>query len=166
MIRLYQRIPIRIRISLGLVGLMAGSLLVASAAGFFPNEQEEILHGRARLCESLAISGTAMASHGQVDSLRVTLESVVHRDPQIHSIGLVSSEGKLLVSAGEHEQFWDDSLEDDVNQMQVPVFRYGKQWGEMQFAFASTGGLFGLNYWAPAWLLIVLIPACLIQFSF
>lgn len=166
MISLYQRIPIRIRISLGLVGLMAGSLLVASAAGFFPNEQEEILHGRARLCETLAISGTAMASHGQVDSLRVTMESIVHRDPQILSIGLVSSEGKLLVSAGEHVEFWDESLEDDVNQMKVPVFRYGKQWGEMQFAFASTGGLFGLNYWAPAWLLIVLIPACLIQFSF
>ncbi|WDQ16373.1 response regulator [Rhodopirellula sp. P2] len=166
MMSLYQRIPIRIRISLGLVGLMAGSLLVASAAGFFPNEQEEILHGRARLCESLAISGTAMASHGQVDSLRVTLESVVHRDPQINSIGLVSSEGQLLVSAGEHDHFWDESLEDDVNQMRVPVFRYGKQWGELQVAFASTGGLFGLNYWAPAWLLIVLVPACLIQFSF
>ncbi|MCC9654995.1 ATP-binding protein [Rhodopirellula halodulae] len=166
MISLYQRIPIRIRISLGLVGLMAGSLLVASAAGFFPNEQEEILHGRARLCETLAISGTAMASNGQVDSLRVTLESVVHRDPQIHSIGLVSVEGQLLVAAGDHVGHWDETVSDNVNQMRVPVFRYGKQWGEMQVAFANTGGLFGLNYWAPAWLLIVLVPACLIQFSF
>ncbi|EMI21357.1 sensory transduction histidine kinase, partial [Rhodopirellula maiorica SM1] len=53
-----------------------------------------------------------------------------------------------------------------MNQMQVPIFRYGKQWGELQVAFEPTGGLLGLDHWAPAWLLIVLIPACLLQFSF
>ncbi len=159
-------IPIRLRLSFGLVGLMTGTLLVASAGGFFPNEQEEILRGRAKLCETLAISGTAMASSGQIESLQVTLESVVHRDDSILSIGLISSEGGLVVSAGPHVDAWDDSLDDAMTQMRVPVFRYGKQWGEMQIAFESTGGLFGLNYWAPAWLLIVLIPACFIQFSF
>ncbi|MBB3208707.1 signal transduction histidine kinase/CheY-like chemotaxis protein/HPt (histidine-containing phosphotransfer) domain-containing protein [Rhodopirellula rubra] len=159
-------IPIRLRLSFGLVGLMTGTLLVASAGGFFPNEQEEILRGRAKLCETLAISGTAMASSGQIESLQVTLESVVHRDDSILSIGLISSEGGLVVSAGPHVDAWDESRDDAMTQMRVPVFRYGKQWGEMQIAFESTGGLFGLNYWAPAWLLIVLIPACFIQFSF
>lgn len=159
-------IPIRLRLSFGLVGLMTGTLLVASAGGFFPNEQEEILRGRAKLCETLAISGTAMASSGQIESLQVTLESVVHRDDSILSIGLISSEGGLVVSAGPHVDAWDESREDAMTQMRVPVFRYGKQWGEMQIAFESTGGLFGLNYWAPAWLLIVLVPACFIQFSF
>ncbi len=159
-------IPIRLRLSFGLVGLMTGTLLVASAGGFFPNEQEEILRGRARLCESLAISGTAMASGGQLESLQVTMESIVHRDPAISSIGLVSTDGGLIVAAGDHRNFWDESLDDPMTQMRVPVFRYGKQWGEMQVAFESTGGLWGLNYWAPAWLLIVLIPACFVQFSF
>ncbi|MCM2372824.1 ATP-binding protein [Aporhodopirellula aestuarii] len=163
---MFSRIPIRLRLSFGLVGLMTGTLLVASAAGFFPNEQEEILRGRAKLCETLAISGTAMASSGQIESLQVTLESVVHRDGSIRSIGLINTEGGLLVSAGPHEETWDDSHDDAMNQMRVPVFRYGKQWGEMQVAFISTGGLFGLNYWAPAWLLIVLVPACFVQFSF
>ncbi|MFG0288435.1 MAG: ATP-binding protein [Rhodopirellula sp. JB044] len=159
-------IPIRLRLSFGLVGLMTGTLLVASAGGFFPNEQEEILRGRAKLCETLAIGGTAMASSGQIESLQITLESVVHRDDAIRSIGLISIEGGLVVSSGPHEEIWDDTLDDPMTQMRVPVFRYGKQWGEMQIAFESTGGLFGLNYWAPAWLLIVLVPACFIQFSF
>ncbi|WP_372718458.1 ATP-binding protein [Novipirellula sp.] len=163
---LFQRIPIRIRISFGLVGLMTGSLLVASAGGFFPNEQEEILRGRAKLCESLAISGTAMAASGQVDSLHVTLASIVQRDPQVLSIGLRNTEGQTVVSAGAHEATWDANAENGMNQMRVPIFRHGKQWGELQVAFEPTGGLLGLDHWAPAWLLIVLIPACLLQFSF
>ncbi len=162
--KILERIPIRIRISFGLVGLMTGSLLVASAAGFFPNEQEEILRGRVKLCEALAISGTAMASTGQADSLKVTLESIVHRDPEVRSIGLRSVEGVMLVTAGPHTSVWVDDLQ-NINQMRVPVFRFGKQYGEMQVAFAETGGWMGLNYWSPAWLLIVLIPACLVQFS-
>ncbi|WP_404307817.1 ATP-binding protein [Neorhodopirellula lusitana] len=168
--KLYNRIPIRLRLSFGLVGLMTGSLLVASAAGFFPNEQEQILRGRARVCETLAISSTAMASSGQLEALKVTLESVVHRDPQIKSIGLVNTDGGMIVSAGQHEATWQiDPTKSQPNagtQMEVPVFRYGDQWGELQVAFESTGGLFGLNYWAPAWLLIVLIPACFVQFAF
>ncbi|GAA5511072.1 ATP-binding protein [Novipirellula caenicola] len=163
---LLQRIPIRIRISFGLVGLMTGSLLVASAVGFFPNEQEEILRGRAKLCESLAISGTAMAASGQVDSLHVTLASIVQRDPQVLSIGLQNIDGQTVVSAGPHDETWDPEVKNGMNQMQVPIFRYGKQWGELQVAFEPTGGLLGLDHWAPAWLLIVLIPACLLQFSF
>mgnify|MGYP003667530560 CR=1 FL=1 len=163
---LLQRIPIRIRISFGLVGLMTGSLLVASAGGFFPNEQEEILRGRAKLCESLAISGTAMAASGQVDSLHVALASIVQRDPQVLSIGLQNTEGQTVVSAGAHEETWDADAENGMNQMRVPIFRHGKQWGELQVAFEPTGGLLGLDHWAPAWLLIVLIPACLLQFSF
>ncbi|TWT76612.1 Autoinducer 2 sensor kinase/phosphatase LuxQ [Planctomycetes bacterium CA13] len=164
--KIFQRIPIRIRISFGLVGLMVGSLLVASAAGFFPNEQEEILRGRAKLCETLAISGTAMASSGQIDNLNVTLASIVHRDPQVVSIGLRSRDGNMIVSAGPHEQRWNPGLENGMDQMHVPVFRYGERWGELQITFESTGGILGLNYWAPAWLLIVLVPACFLQFSF
>ncbi|TWU36172.1 ATP-binding protein [Novipirellula artificiosorum] len=163
---IFKRIPIRVRLSFGLVGIMTGTLLMASGLGFFPNEQEEILRGRNKLCESLAISGTAMASTGQVESLKVTLESILHRDDQVQSIGLVSVDGQLLVSAGPHRVLWNVSSDDRMTHMQVPVFRFGKQWGEMQVVFESTGGTLGLNYWAPAWLLIVLIPACLLQFSF
>lgn len=163
---LYNRVPVRLRLAFGLVGLMTGSVLVASAAGFFPNEQREVLRGRARICETLAISSTAMASTGQVESLQITLESVVKRDPAIESIGLVSVNGGLIVSAGPHEEVWSGEMDDHGTHMSVPVFRQAKQWGELQIRFTSTGGLLGLNYWAPAWLLIVVIPACFLQFSF
>ena len=164
--RLYDRIPIRIRISVGLVGMMTSTVLIASALGYFPNEQREILRGRAKMCETIAISSTAMASTGELESLRVTLESIVARDEQIRSMSLAREGEEALVTAGPHASLWDDGAEQNINQMRVPVFRHGKEWGELQVAFKSTGGFAGLNYWVPAWLLILMIPACLIQFSF
>ncbi len=164
--RLYEQIPIRFRISLMLVGLMTGTLLVASAAGFFPNAQREVLRGRAKLCESLAISGTAMASSGNVADIEVTLQSIVKRDDQIESIGFRLSSGELLVAAGSHEQTWNPASTNSAQQMSVPIFRHGNRYGSLEVVFASTGGFLGLNYWAPAWLLIVLIPACFVQYSF
>ena len=79
----------------------------ASATGFFPNEQREVLRGRAKLCETLAISGTAMASSGSFDDLKVTLQSVLNRDPTIQSLGLRRASGELLVTAGAHDKYWD-----------------------------------------------------------
>jgi PAS domain S-box-containing protein len=150
---------------MGLVGLMSGTLLLASAAGLFPNEQREIMRGRARLCESLAISGTAMVSSGDLDNLKVTLKSVVHRDDQVVSAGFRSAGGDVLVAVGSHAQRWDPEAGNNINQMQVPVFRHGQDWGSLELTFADTGGVLGLGLWAPAWVLIFMIPACGIQFS-
>ena len=164
--KIYNWVPIRARISFVLVGLMTGTLLFASAWGFFPNEQREVLRGRAKLCEALAISGTAMASGNHFDDLKITMQSIVNRDDQVLSIGLRSVNGDLIVSAGEHGKTWDPESTNTARQMKVPIFRHGKSYGELEVAFLSTGGFLGLNYWAPAWLLIVLIPGCFIQFSF
>lgn len=167
--RLYHRIPIRIRISIALVGLMLGSLMCASAFGFFPNEQREILRGRAKLCETLAISGTAMVSSGQAEvfeGFNLVLQSIVARDDQIKSIGFRSVDGTLEVAAGPHAENWMETEDPDIDHMSVPVFRAGKKFGRLEVVFVSSGGFLGLNYWAPAWLIVVLAPACLIQFSF
>ena len=124
-----KRISVRQRITIGLVGMMVGSLLFASAFGFFPNEQKEILRGRAKFCESLAISGTAMASSGQLATLKATLESVVNRDDKhdddVISIGLRTEQDGLLVAAGAHEENWVADMKENVHQMKVPVYRKG-----------------------------------------
>ena len=163
---LYNCIPIRIRISVGLVGLMIGTLLFASAFGFFPNEQREMLRGRAKVCETLAICGTAMASNERFDDLNLALQSIVVRDKQIESIGFRLEDGELLVSAGTHEEHWDALSTDHSRFMIVPVFVAGKKFGNLEVAFVPCGGFLGLNHWAPAWLLVVLVPGCLVQFSF
>src|SRR5690606_33124118 len=150
----------------GLVGLMIGTLLFASAFGFFPNEQREVLRGRAKVCETLAICGTALASSGRLADLNLALQSLVARDDQIDSIGFRVDDGQLLVTAGAHAEYWQPDSEDHSQFMHVPVFIGGKKFGQLEVAFVPTGGFLGLNHWAPAWLLIILVPGCLIQFSF
>ncbi len=163
---LYNSIPIRLRISVGLVGLMVGTLLFASAFGFFPNEQREVLRGRAKVCETLAICGTAMTSSARFDDLNLALQSIVARDEKIESIGFRLEDGELLVSAGTHEDQWDALSSDHSRYMTVPIFVAGKKFGILEVAFSPLGGFLGLDQWAPAWLLVVMIPGCLIQFSF
>lgn len=163
--RLLDKMPARQRITVGLVGLVVGTILIASALGFFPNEQKEILNGRAKLCESMAISGTTMVSTGQFSILKTTLEAIVNRDEDIESIGLRTEDGKTLVVAGPHSEKWSPDVDDGVRQMRVPVYRKGKQWGHLEFCFRDTGGFLWLNYWAPAWLLVIVIPACFVQFN-
>jgi len=165
MSNILQRIPIRIRISIGLVGLMTGTILLASAIGFLPNSQTELLRGRAKLCEAMAISGTAMASSRNPEALDLMMESIVNRDTEVVSIGMRLSSGELLTFSGPHMEHWDPSSTDSTVQMSVPIYRFGRPYAELEVAFMPTGGLLGLNYWAPAWLLVLMIPACLIQFS-
>jgi PAS domain S-box-containing protein len=164
--KLYSRIPIRIRISFGLVGLMVGTVLFASALGFFPNEQREVLRGRTKLCETLAICGTAMTSTGRFDDLNLAMQSIVSRDEQIDSIGFRIDNGKLLASAGTHSENWIADSQDRTRFMAVPIFVAGKKFGDLEIAFEATGGFMGLNHWAPAWFLILVVPGCLLQFSF
>ncbi|MDB4664564.1 ATP-binding protein [bacterium] len=165
MTNILKRIPIRIRISIGLVGLMTGTILLASAIGFLPNPQSELLRGRAKLCEAMAISGTAMASSRNPEALDLMLESIVNRDTEVRSIGMRLSSGELLTFSGPHVEQWDPSSTDSTIQMSVPIYRFGEPYAELEVAFMPIGGLFGLNYWSPAWLLVLMIPACLVQFS-
>ena len=166
MITLLKRIPIRLRLSIGLVGLMTGTILLASAMGFLPNSQVELLRGRAKLCEAMAISGTAMASSRNPEALNLMMESIVNRDDEVVSIGMRLSSGELITYSGPHLERWDSESTDSTTQMAVPIYRFGEPYAELEVAFSPIGGLLGLNYWAPAWLLLMLIPACLIQFSF
>ena len=164
-IRIFDWIPVRYRISAMLVGLTVGTLLCASAIGFFPNEQRGILIGRAKLCETLAISSTAMVSNNDVAGLKAVIEAVVKRDEQIDSIGFRLVDGALMVEAGNHEERWSQVSDNSRRQSSVPVFKHGEKYGALEISFKSTGGFLGLNYWAPAWLLVVLIPGCFVQFS-
>ena len=140
MSNILKRIPIRIRISIGLVGLMTGTILLASAIGFLPNSQTELLRGRAKLCEAMAISGTAMASSRNPEALDLMMESIVNRDTEVLSIGMRLSSGDLLTFSGPHAEHWDSTSADSTVQMSVPIYRFGKPYAEMEVAFASAFG--------------------------
>lgn len=161
----YRRIPIRYRIALGLVGMMAGVILVAEALQLLPNEKRQLLKSRAQFCETLAISGTTMVSTGDLDALTVTMKSIKRRNPAIVSVGF-RREDSLVVLAGDHETAWDPSLANGETQMRVPIFRQGERWGTLEVAFVSINELLGWRRYALFGFVAFVVIVCFIQFSF
>ena len=145
---------------------MVGSLLIAGALDLIPNAKRETMDGRAKLCEALAISSTAMVSADNMQDLDVTLKALVQRNESVHSVGFRSKSGELLVESKKHGKLWVASEKNSAVQMQVPVFRHGEKWGSLEVVFAPVAKKFGLNIAPIVWLVGFMIVACLIQFSF
>ena len=172
--RLFDQIPIRVRISFGLVVLMASTLLLArpvstlimpAELSFFADGRHETMVGRKQLCESLAIATTAIVSKGTVDDLETTLNAIMSRQDQVVSIGFRRFTGELLVDVGSHTQKWKANPGSTIDQIKVPVFKDGEVWASLEVAFVPSGGLLG-SLWGPLWLLCFMVPICGIQFSF
>ena len=163
--KFYKSIPIRYRIALGLVGMMAGTILIADGFELLPNEKRAILNSRAQLCETLAISSTALVSKGDVESLNVALAAISRRNPAIQSIGFKESDGHVISIAGDHDSHWDEAIPNGDRQMRVPVFRHGKSWGTIQVAFRSVDQQLGWRQYATIAFLGFVVVICFGQFS-
>ncbi|MCA9264204.1 MAG: diguanylate cyclase [Planctomycetales bacterium] len=126
-----------IRIVLSLVSLSTSLVLLASMLGFFPDRTADVVEGRMRLCESLAINFSSMAQHADVETIRQSFDAVATRDEDIESIGLRRANGKLLFDVGDHAAHWDVRASDKSteSQMIVPVYAEGKRWGAVEVRF-------------------------------
>ena len=163
---LYGKIPIRYRIAIGLVGLMTGTILFASGLGYLPDEHRRTRKGRAQLAETLALSGTAMVADRKIKSLHATIDSIVKRNEEVLSIAVRGEDDRPVMVAGQHDQHWIADAPNSVKQIHLPIFREGDPWGQLEIAFSDTSGFMGLNHIGPAWLLVFMIPMCVLQFSF
>ena len=70
------RMHARTRITLGLVLLVVSVLLLAIPLGLVPDRRRAVMQGRATLCESLAIAGSAMIQSPDIEGLGKVLEQV------------------------------------------------------------------------------------------
>ena len=162
----YGRIAIRFRIAAALTCLMIGTVLIAGAAGFVPNRQSATLEGRRQLLESLAITTTTLADAKQYDALETILTGIAGRNDDVLSIGLTNTAGVLGMAIGRHADLFIADTPNHINQMQTPIYGGQDPIGHLQIRFADTGGWMGLNNLGSAWLLIAIVPACFVQFSF
>ena len=111
------------RISFGLVSLSVSVLMGAMVLGIIPDRTEAVLKGRARLCESVAVSSSAFVSRGDLRRLKMTLEAIASRDDDVLSVGVRKSSGELIVEVGEHQSKWEHLSRDrsSETQIQVPI---------------------------------------------
>ena len=125
------------RIVISLVCISTSLLLIAGTLGIFPNRQTDVMQGRVRLSESLALSFSTMAAHTNTQTMTSFFTAVVERNPDIVSIGLRKDEGILLLLVGDHEQHWEPSESDKSSETQlvVPVNAATGRWGKVEIRF-------------------------------
>jgi len=102
---------------------------------------------------------------GNIDAIRTTMQVFSHRNPDILSTGLRTSDGKLVIETGEHKRLWQkegNELSSPTNVM-VPIFKDKTRWGTFEVSFKPVypKGLAGL--WAKP---IVKVIAFLVPLAF
>jgi len=132
-----MNIPVKYRVTFGLVGLLITIISFAGAMGLAPNERAAMIHGRGDLSSSLAIQTSVLLNRRDYKSIERTLEGVVQRNDQMLSAALRTNKGKLEAIAGDHEALWDTnednrSLETHVA---VPLNVGKKKWGHLEVLF-------------------------------
>src|SRR4051794_4540083 len=104
-----KRMSASTRLSIGITCLTMSLLLAAQGLGVIPSPTEAALKSRKSLCESLAIHCSVAAQRDDVETIKATAQAVIERDPDVMSIGLRTSDGKLVAAAGDHATNWKDA---------------------------------------------------------
>ena len=155
-----------LRLTFGLSSLVLSVLLAAYAVGLVPDREGAVLEERTTLCEALALHVTSHASVG--NDLSVVQEStaaIVARNPQVLSVGIRDTEGKLLVTVGEHEAAWSAGAgpRSTPTHMFVPLAREGKPWATLEMRFRP---LSRPTFFPPLAIPIVALAAFVFSASF
>ena len=160
----------RAYIAFGLSVLVSSLLLAAAFIGLVPDRISAVRDGRAALSESLATTGTVLATKGDPLLLESTLRLVVQRNPDVLSMGLRRADGSLLLSVGDHQSRWQAStdMQSTDTQTQVAIMAASTQWGTLEIRFqplVGSGIVAMLNH--PLFKLIMFIfVICFVSFYF
>jgi PAS domain S-box-containing protein len=146
--RIFRRPSTRFFVALGLSSLLASVLLSAMYLGVVPDRVGAIRLGRAALAESVAASISTFVNQSNLEPVEPMLEFLVERNPELLSVALRKSDGKIVASAGEHVGKWLDlpgSYSVD-SQVLVPILAGEEKWGSVELRFKALGAAGWLAY--------------------
>ena len=98
---------------------------------------EHEVASRRSLSETIAINSAAHVRKQQWLDLRVTLQTLVDRNPDLVSIGVRSDQGFLKVDTGHHGELWTTAVADSssMQAVKVPITLNRRPWGNVEFCF-------------------------------
>jgi PAS domain S-box-containing protein len=158
----------RTYISLGLASIVSTALLAASFLGLVPDRQEAVRAGRLALAETVAASSAGLLSGDNPGRLEDVLRFIKKRNADLHSIGLRTREGRLVVAVGEHARNWVamDRIHATDAQVQVTLYAANQPWGQLEMRFEPTAphGLLGILHTPILILLAFVALVCIPSF--
>ncbi len=138
----------RARITFGLVCIVVSVLLLAMLLNILPDHHNDVVKGRAALCESVAVNASMLVSRQDVKHLEIVLKTLVKRNNTVLSAAVRRTDGEVLVEVAEHQAHWETLSEkrSTETQVQVPILAGKEKWGtvEIRFTPVDSGGMFGI----------------------
>ncbi len=159
----------RTHVALGLSLLLISLVMGAVFLGFVPDRLAAIRDGRVALAESVAVSGSAMITQGDLRSLEGTLGLIVERNAALQSVAIRRADGVALATVGNHAP-WDtrDNEIGTESQLAVPLWAGARRWGrvELRFEPLTPPGWRGILFSPTLRLLLFICGTSFVLFRF
>ncbi len=106
---------------------------------------QRLAEGRASVCQQLAVATSLHMRRQDQASVRQQLEHFCQHTPQALSVRIVRFDGHVVAGMGDHEKAWHlaSGAGSDVNNIRITIRRDGRDWGNLEAAFAPEG-----NHWS------------------
>ena len=165
-----RRLSVKFRVVSGMVGLTVSIVILAMYLNIIPDRIGAVRDGRISLAESIAVHCTALVMGGQTPRLENDLNLLAERNPDLLSFALRRLDGRMLVTAGDHDNHWQP-LEGEYsteNQILVPISDGEKRWGQLELRFTPMReeGLMGVLQTPAVKIGLFIGLACFLAFYF
>ena len=137
MIKIMPALSPIVRLSSGLTLLTISLLLLLDFFGVMPDESGIRFDSRKTVAELLADEVTREIGLGKLDSVSDTLKSIHSRNADMVSVAIRMSDGGILMSVGDHAQYWvpNDGRRSSIRHLEVPIYEGGAHWGSLELSF-------------------------------
>ena len=135
--RIFKGHTARVRIALGLSGMLVTLLLLASITGLVPDRHGAIREGHAHLAEAIAVNSSIFITTTDIRRMSANLEVVVERNEEILSAAVRRRDGTSVAVIGDHLKNWKkfEQGKSTESQVVVPIFEGAEEWGQVELRF-------------------------------
>jgi len=145
-----RKISASTHVSIGITFLTVSLILAAHGLGLIPGAAQVNIAARKQLCETLAIQFSLAAQNGDTAIIENTTKALMDRDKEIMSVGLRSSDNRMLIQVGDHAKNWQGAnpKHSTLTHVRVPILKDAMPWGDLEIAFRpeNDGGFFSFLF--------------------
>ncbi|MDX2313959.1 MAG: diguanylate cyclase [Gammaproteobacteria bacterium] len=132
-----------IRITLGLVSVTLILVFVGDYVLQLTRDQSGVdFRQREKISKTLVLQFSPLAEINDTNTIGKAMEALVERNRDVMSTALRGSDGKIITSAGNHEQYWSSpgAGVTTVTHADMPLMVGGREWGTVEVSFAPKRG--------------------------
>jgi signal transduction histidine kinase/HPt (histidine-containing phosphotransfer) domain-containing protein/FixJ family two-component response regulator len=135
--RIFKGHTARVRIALGLSGMLVTLMLLASITGLVPDRHAAIRDGHALLAETIAVNSSIFITTSDIRRMNANLEVIVERNDEILSAAVRRMDGNTVAVIGDHLRYWQtlEQGKSTDSQVVVPIFEGSSEWGQVELRF-------------------------------